>query len=160
MSSFATLYADGWARPPAIHATLNVTNASSPQTPAMRGGTLETAARAFHRARELDSGRDVDLAKDLAQVSLHRLWAGEQLGGDLGIRRPVDDEARDLQLARGQGVDPGGAGLAGLGSVMDAPAQLAQLALGLVTPAQSSARLQRRRRVEQLRNGSITLAGC
>src|SRR3954469_17342678 len=161
MSSFATVYADGWARPPAIHATLNVRNASSPQMPAMRTDTSGTvAARAFHRARELDAGRDVDLAKDVAQVSLDRLLAEEQLGGDLGIRLPVDDEARDLQLARGQGVDPGGAGLAGLGSVMDAPAQLAQLALGLVTPAQSSARLQRRRRVEQLRNGSITLAGC
>src|SRR5256885_7860348 len=105
----------------------------------MRAGTLVTVAfGAFDGARELDSGRDVDLAKDVAQVSLDRLLAEEQLGGDLGIRLPVDDEARDLQLARGQGVDPGGARLAGLGSVMDAPAQLAQLALGLATPAQSS----------------------
>src|SRR4051795_8062354 len=154
MSSFATLYADGWARPPAIHATLNVRNASSPQMPAMRTDTSGTvAARAFHRARELDSGRDVDLAKDVAQVSLDRLLAEEQLGGDLGIRLPVDDEARDLQLARGQGVDPVRAGFAASGSVMDAVAELAQLALGLVAPTQCAARLECRRRVLQLRNG-------
>src|SRR3954466_12016296 len=108
----------------------------------MRDGTLKTVlAGAFDGARKVHSGRDVDLAKDVAQVSLDRLLAEEQLGGDLGIRLPVDDEARDLQLARGQGVDPRGAGLAGLGWVMDAPPHLAQLALALVTPAQSPARL-------------------
>jgi hypothetical protein len=53
---------------------------------------LETVAvGAFDGARELHSGRDVDLAKDVAQVSLHRLFAEEELGGDLGIRLPVDD---------------------------------------------------------------------
>src|SRR6266576_4321340 len=133
MSSFATLYADGCARPPAIQATLNVTNARRPQVPAMRAGTLETVAVvAFDGARELHSGRHVDLAKDVAQVSLHRLLAEEQLGGDLGVRLPVDDQARDLQLARGQGFDPARAGFAASCSAMDPVAELAQLALGLV----------------------------
>src|SRR5438270_11214397 len=105
----------------------------------MRGGhkprrcalaRLETVAvGAFDGARELDAGSHVDLAKDVAQVSLHRLLAEEQLGGDLGVRLPVDDQARDLQLARGQGFDPGRAGFAASCSVMDAVAELAQLAL-------------------------------
>ena len=72
----------------------------------MRGGhkprrcalaRLETVAvGAFDGARELHSGRHVDLAKDVAQVSLHRLLAEEQLAGDLGVRLPVDDQPRDL----------------------------------------------------------------
>src|SRR4051812_49888047 len=71
MSSFATLYADGCARPPAIQATLKVTNASRPQIAAMRGGTSETDAfGAFDGAREVDSRRDVGFPEDVAQVRL------------------------------------------------------------------------------------------
>ena len=67
----------------------------------MRGGRkprrcalarLETVAfGAFDGARELHSGRDVDLAKNVAQVCLYCLLTEEQFGGDLGIRLPVDD---------------------------------------------------------------------
>ena len=42
---------------------------------------------------------------------------------------------------------------------MDAVAELAQLALGLGAPTECAARLERHRRVLQLRNGSIGLAG-
>jgi hypothetical protein len=42
---------------------------------------------------------------------------------------------------------------------MDAVAELAQLTLGLVTPTQCAAGLERHRSVLQLRNGSIGLAG-
>src|SRR5947207_14417073 len=145
MSSFATLYADGCARPPAIQATLNVTNARRPQIPAMRAGTLETVAfGAFDGARELHSGRDVNLAKDVAEVSLHRLLAEEQLGGDLRIRLSIDDQPRDLQLTRGQSFEPGRAGSATGCSAVDPVAELAQLALGLGTPPEGSTRLGRR----------------
>jgi hypothetical protein len=100
-----------------------------------RRGTLKTVAfGAFDGARELHSGRDVDLAEDVAQVSLHRLLAEEQLSRDLGVRLPVDDQARDLQLARCQSLEAGHAGFAGSRAVMDPVAELAQLALGLVTP--------------------------
>src|SRR3954447_9756510 len=102
MSSFATLYADGCARPPAIQATLKVTNASRPQMAAMRGGTLETVAfGALDGARELHSGRDVGFPEDVAQVRLDGLLAQEQLGCDLRVRLSVDDQARDLQLTGG-----------------------------------------------------------
>ena len=54
---------------------------------------------AFDGAGEGDARRDVQLFEDMAQVSLDRLLAQEQLGGDLGVRATVDDEPRDLQLA-------------------------------------------------------------
>src|SRR3954465_7223896 len=153
MSSFATLYADGCARPPAIQATLKVTNASRPQIAAMRGGTLEAVAfRAFDGAREVHSGRDVDFPEDVAQVSLDRLLAEEQLGRDLGVRLSVDDQARDLQLTRGQSFKPGRAVFARCCPAVDAVAELAQLALGLCTPAESAACLKCCCRVLQLRN--------
>src|SRR5580765_5533110 len=123
----------------------------------MRGGhkaprcapaRLETVAvGAFDGARELHSGGHVNLAKNVAQVSLHRLLAEKQFGSDLGVRLPVDDQACDLQLARGQGLDPGRAGLAAPCSAMDVVAELAQFALGLVTPTQCAAGLERRRSV-------------
>ena len=56
--------------------------------------------------RKLDSRRDVQLAKDVPQVSLDRLLAEEQLGGDLGIRLAVDDEPSDLELASSQRFEP------------------------------------------------------
>jgi hypothetical protein len=97
--------------------------------------TLETVASgALDDARKVHSGRDVDFAEDVAQVSLDRLLAEEQLGCDLGVRLPVDDQARDLQLTRGQSFEPARAGLAAWCSVVDAVAELAQLALGLCTP--------------------------
>src|SRR5436305_14577798 len=135
MSSFATLYADGCARPPAIQATLKVTNASRPQIAAMRGGTSETVAfGAFDGAREVHSRRDVGFAEDVAQVSLDRRLAEEELGRNLRVRPPVDDQARDLQLTRGQSFETGRAGFTRLCSAVDAAAELAQLALCLCTP--------------------------
>ena len=121
---------------------------------------LETVAfGAFDGARELHSGRDVNLAKDVAEVSLHRLLAEEQLGGDLRIRLSIDDQPRDLQLTRGQSFEPGRAGSATGCSAVDPVAELAQLALGLGTPPQCAARFERCGRVLQLRNSSIVLAG-
>src|SRR4051812_38970831 len=159
MSSFATLYADGCARPPAIQATLKVTNASRPQIAAMRGGTSETVAfRAFDGPCEVHARGDVGFPEDVAQVRLDRLLAEEQLRCDLGVRLSVDDQARDLQLTRGQSFEPGRAVFARCCPAVDAVAELAQLALGLCTPAQSAARFECCCRVLQLRNSSLTLA--
>src|SRR5690348_588355 len=98
----------------------------------MRGGTLETVAcGALHGARELHSGGDVDFAEDVAQMSLDRLLAEKQLGCDLGVRLPVDDQARDLQFTGGQRFEPDRASFAAWGPPVDAVAEPAQLALGL-----------------------------
>src|SRR5262245_11893100 len=51
---------------------------------------------------ELDAGVDAELAVDVGQVVLDGLAADEQRLGDAGIRVPVGDEARHLELLRGQ----------------------------------------------------------
>src|SRR5436190_16019705 len=135
----------------------------------MRGGRkprrcvparLETVAvGAFDGARELHSGRDVDLAEDVAQVSLDRLLAEEQLRGDLGIRLAVDDEPCHLELACSQRLDTDPVGLARPRTTVDAMPELSQLAFRLVAVAQRPACLELAGCALQLRGGQVTLAG-
>jgi hypothetical protein len=62
-------------------------------------------------------------------MSFDGLWAEEQLGGDLGIGLAVDDEARDLTLALGEGLQAHSIGFAGPTAAMDVMAEASQLAL-------------------------------
>ena len=63
---------------------------------------LTLAVRALDHAGHLDARGDAELVEEVAQVRLDRLRAQIELGRDLGVRAPVDDQARDLQLALGQ----------------------------------------------------------
>ena len=66
----------------------------------------------------------------VAQVGLDGLLAEKQRRGDLGVGPAVDDEPRDLQLARREGSDPGRVRLARARAAVDLAAELPQLLLG------------------------------
>src|SRR6185503_5927794 len=112
--------------------------ATSPRRPdAPTGGPLRRPAprlsrdvsiRALDGTGDVVARGDVELAKDAAQMGLDGLDAQEQLGGDLGIGAAVDDEARDLDLTLGQGLDAGSVDGARPGAAVDVAAELAELA--------------------------------
>jgi hypothetical protein len=66
---------------------------------------LQRAVGALHGARHFYARSDAELAECVAQVSLDRLRAEEELRGDLRIGLAVDDESCDLKLAPGERVD-------------------------------------------------------
>src|SRR5262249_42948025 len=67
---------------------------------ALRRLRLPLAVR--QRRAQVLAGPDAELSEQLAQVPLDCPWAQEQLGADLLVRQPVDRQARDLHLLRGQ----------------------------------------------------------
>src|SRR5215813_10005642 len=68
-------------------------------------GRARGSLRVLDSPRQLDARRDVHLAEDVAQVRLYRLWAEEELGGDLRIGLSIDDEQHHLELALRQRLD-------------------------------------------------------
>jgi hypothetical protein len=65
-----------------------------------------TLRRAFDARGEFDARADSELRVDVAQVRLDGLEAEEELGSDLGVGLPIDDEPCELELALRKRGDP------------------------------------------------------
>ena len=91
-------------------------------------------------------------------MSLDRLLAEEELGGDLAVRLPVSDELRDLAFAAGERSDSV-FGRAGRASAVEAAPEPAQLALGLFPEARSPASVELGERLLEL-VGSAGAVAC
>jgi hypothetical protein len=48
------------------------------------------------------TGRDVQLGEDVLQMSAHRVFADDQLLGDLAVGSPSGDQHKHLDLTTGQ----------------------------------------------------------
>lgn len=53
------------------------------------------------KSGELDTGVDIELAEDMAQVAVDSVRRNEEALGDLAIAQPVRDQARDRELRVG-----------------------------------------------------------
>src|SRR5262249_11167785 len=65
---------------------------------------LRRTKAARRNAAQLVARADVELLKDLAQVVLHRPWAEEQVGADLGVGETIAGETGDLRLLQCENV--------------------------------------------------------
>src|SRR4051794_3945041 len=84
-------------------------------------------------------------------------WAEDEFGGDLGVRRAVD-EGGDFVLALGERGDAGAVSAALARAPVYGTPELAQLALGGVAQARRAAAVERRRRALQLGYGPPAVA--
>jgi hypothetical protein len=93
---------------------------------------------------ELRARGDAELGEDFAQVVVDRARREEELRRDLLVRKPISDEADDLQLLRSQLVDGAGIALAGC------LARGAKLCPCALCPGLSTERVEARKRRAQM----------
>src|SRR3954449_10088065 len=80
--------------------------------------------RSLDRPCKIDARANAHLVEHVVHVTLDRLLAEEQLGGDLWVRSTSDDEARDLKLTFSEQLDADSVTLPGPRTPVDVLSEL------------------------------------
>src|SRR4029079_5997165 len=116
--------------PSASRRSRTPTSGRLPDFAPLSGQGARLAVGALDHARDLYTGRDIELLEQVPDVRLDGLRAQEQLRGDLSVGLPVHHQTRDLELALGEQLDAGSVELAALRPAVDPLAELAELTVG------------------------------